>query len=103
MSAPRSTNGSGPVAHEVNGFGSPRRRRSSNRAEEAGRYAEVETAAAELEADGVVAAYRDALARREAAEEAGHRRAYAGASLAAVEKRLASRRAEADERGREGS
>ena len=46
----------------------------------------------------MVAAYREALARREAAEEAGRRRAYAGASLAAVEERLASRRAEADER-----
>jgi DNA repair protein SbcC/Rad50 len=75
--------------------------RRDERAAEAGRYAEVEAAAAELEAEGVVAAYRSALARREAREEAGRRRAYAEASLAAVEERLAARRSEAGER-REG-
>jgi exonuclease SbcC len=61
----------------------------------AARYAEVEGGAAALEAAGVVEAYRDALNRREAREEAGRRRAYAAASLAAVEERLAARRAEA--------
>ena len=61
----------------------------------AARYAEVEGEAAALEAAGVVEAYRDALNRREAREEAGRRRAYAVASLAAVEERLAGRRAEA--------
>lgn len=61
----------------------------------AARYAEVEGEAAALEAAGVIEAYRDALNRREAREEAGRRRAYAVASLAAVEERLAARRAEA--------
>lgn len=61
----------------------------------AARYAEVEGEAAALEAAGVIEAYRDALNRREAREEAGRRRAYAVASLAAVEERLAGRRAEA--------
>jgi exonuclease SbcC len=72
--------------------------RRDARAAEAARYAEVEAEAAALEAEGVVAAYRTALARREAREEAARRRAYAEAALAAVADRLAARRAEADER-----
>ncbi len=72
--------------------------RRDARAAEAARYAEVEAEAAALEAEGVVAAYRTALDRREAREEAARRRAYAEAALAAVADRLAARRAEADER-----
>lgn len=65
---------------------------------EAGRYAEVEAAAAALEADGVVAAYRAALAQREAREEAARRRAYAETALGAAVVRLETRRAEAEAR-----
>lgn len=72
--------------------------RRADRSAEANRYAEVEAAAAALEADGGVAAYRSAVARREAREEASRRRAYAGASLAAVEERLAARQTEGGER-----
>ncbi|HIH04566.1 MAG TPA: hypothetical protein HA263_12260 [Methanoregulaceae archaeon] len=72
--------------------------RRDARAPEAARYAEVEAGAAALEAEGVVAAYRDALALREAREEAARRRAYAEAALGAVEERLGARQAEARER-----
>ena len=65
-------------------------------AADAARYAEVEAAGAALEADGVVAAYRAALARREAREEAARRRAYAQTALTAVVGRLEARRAEAE-------
>ncbi len=72
--------------------------RRDARAAEAARYAEVEAGTAALEAEGVVAAYRDALALREAREEAARRRAYAEAALGAVEERLGARQAEARER-----
>jgi len=74
------------------------RDRRDARVAEAARYAEVEAGVAALEADGVVPAYRAALARREARKETARRRAYAGAALAAVEERLAARQAEASER-----
>jgi DNA repair protein SbcC/Rad50 len=72
--------------------------RRDTRAAEAARFAEVEVAAAALEAEGVVAEYRAALSRREAREEAARRRAYAEAARAAVAERLAARRADARER-----